>query len=1681
MNIFKFRENIKKDYLSFVNSYLDIDDTRIADHVQQNQEVLFPDALLSFNPAYKHGNSIEQLCNEGVLHKELEYAFQGYDLFQHQEEAIRLGSNKENFIVTSGTGSGKSLTYIASIFHELLTSGSGEGIKAVIVYPMNALINSQYKEIEKYKNNFEENSSKSFPITFEKYTGQEKDTERTSIMKNPPDILLTNYMMLELIMTRQTEIDKHVRNSIIQNVEFLVLDELHTFRGRQGADVAMLIRRITALAKNNVRYFGTSATMATADSKQKQKVIVADFANQLFGCDFEEKNVIGEYIQPCFDRFNSDITANEIKEYITGFKPDELNIGSISKDTFGTWLEKECAIKEISDGLSRRKPFTYREILNKLVKSSSFSEERCFTFLDAYLNKLAVVNTLINEKNKRYLPYKFHQFISQTGSIYISLEDKDSRQISFEPLSEDIPLYPIVFSRLSGVEFLCVRMDEGSFKILPREFKDVQDEDDQTSGYILTESENITYWDSETQESILPDKWFKENKKGRSIIKEKENRLPKKIYYDKFGNFSFEKGNHDFSGWFIPAPLLVDPTSGIIYETNKKESTKLVRLGGEGKSTSTTVLSYLVLKQMKASDLQKEELKLLSFSDVRQDASLQSGHFNDFIRMLSIRSAMVEGLKKEEKITFARIDSLVFENMNLDPKEYANYNSDSAFGQRDNQDAMRSYLMYQIILDLKLENKYILPNLENCALLDFDFKDLSDFVADKYWKNIPIFEQMSPDARDKALRQILNYFRKHYALHSETYLTEIKIEEHVRTINERLKEYWRIDKKESALQPNALSVAKITARTTIDVRSLRKTSQMGKFLIKIADQLGIDIRENYNDVAEKIFDTLTEAHWLERTELENREGDVEKIYQLKLDALIWKKGDEKNIFKDETSVTLYKDFEFKPNLFFQDLYSSSSVFSHRIQSAEHTGQVNNEDRKNRERDFRTGELNVLYCSPTMELGIDISELSVVHMRNVPPNPANYVQRSGRAGRSGQSALVLTFCASTSSHDRYYFNNQREMVSGTVAAPKLDLLNEELITSHLHSLLLSKLSIHELTNNVLDLFDDTLNLKESVEIAWQMSDDFKMKSLILFNKVLESILPLLEKEKPSWYVPEWVKKAIQNAFVQFINALERWKRLYNSTQQQIREANEVIESGRYTNRSQEMKDAERKRRFAIAQRDLLTNSNTEFNQSEFYPYRYLASEGFLPGYNFPRLPIRAFIPIGNAGDYISRQRFVALGEYSPESRIYHNGNKYRIYRLSGSEFEGNLVRAKISKNSGYLLTGDQFNFERCPFSKVDLSENSNREILTNLLHMSDVETRPEVRITCDEEDRTRQSYDIDIYFSNPAGEDNLKKALIRADDEDFMKLSYIPTAKIYKINRKWRRSEEQGFILGMTTGIWRSRNFLENENRTEEAIRVKLYVEDTANALYLEPIESLDLDAAGVITLQYALKRAIEEIFQVESNELAVTQIGDPEHPNILIYENAQGSLGVLAQFIDKVDLFKQCVEKAYEICRFNDSDYTLKASYDDLLSYYNQKYHQDINRYLIKDALNKLSICNVEIQTRNDTNSYDEHYNIILRSIDPDSSTELKFLKALYSKGLRLPDDTQKTVEGIYSRPDFYYEPGVWVFCDGTPHDNLSQKEKDNETRAAIMNKGFDVITYYYKDDLEELFEKRKDVFRKVK
>jgi hypothetical protein len=219
-----------------------------------------------------------------------------YYLYRHQAEALERARAGDSYVVTSGTGSGKSLTYFLPIIDTLLRQpATGDRVVALVVYPMNALVNSQLAALQKLKEGYERRTGRAFPATFAKYTGETRDAGREELRQHPPQILLTNYVMAELLLVRPE--DQRFLDRAGGGLRFLVFDELHTYRGRHGADVAMLIRRLKErCAAPGLVHVGTSATMV-ADrhaGPETRRAAVADFATRLFGHRFTPEHVIEE-------------------------------------------------------------------------------------------------------------------------------------------------------------------------------------------------------------------------------------------------------------------------------------------------------------------------------------------------------------------------------------------------------------------------------------------------------------------------------------------------------------------------------------------------------------------------------------------------------------------------------------------------------------------------------------------------------------------------------------------------------------------------------------------------------------------------------------------------------------------------------------------------------------------------------------------------------------------------------------------------------------------------------------------------------------------------------------------------------------------------------------------------------------------------------------------------------------------------------------------------------------------------------------------------------------------------------------------------------------------------------------------------------------------------------------------
>lgn len=1688
MSIFEYTSTVLADYQNYVRSFFSLADDRIRELVEQElfvNDALWPEPLLQLNPPYAKGSSVADLCQRGLLHSECAEIFydgrrkQTFTLYRHQEAAIECALRREPFVVTSGTGSGKTMTYLIPIINAVLSSDPTQPrVRAIIVYPMNALVNSQYTALKKLAEDYERRTGQPFPVRFERYTGQEGEEKRREILETPPHILLTNYVMLELILVRPRE--RPFVDRTVAGIEFLVFDELHTYRGRQGADVAFLIRRLRCRCGNpDLLCIGTSATMVSGEGAGplKRRQAVADFASRLFGVEVLPSNVIEEQFESLAQP--KDVNTGDLRTGLEGPIPDSAP--KLLKHPLTWWIERNLGFRTGPDGSTERcTPLSLTELARRLAQETGFDEEHCYNYLRYILLR---GSRLRLSDGSPVFALKLHQFIGQGQSVYATLEPSSSRHLTLEGQyyasreGQERVLYPLEFCRQCGQAYYDVWLHEADKRFVPRqpEGEFFPPEGEVRPGYLVV-AEEVGDWAPDPDH--LPSEWFDERGRVKRTYREG---IPSEAWVHPDGAYASEPASGAVKAFFQSKPFRLCLACGEVYTKRDREFRKLGRLSSEGRSSATTILSVAALLHATDYGIEDDERKVLSFTDNRQDASLQAGHFNDFVRFSILRAALYQALEakgelRPENVTEEVLAALgetlerVSKNPHLDPE--------TPMGQKV-WGTFRDLVEYRLYEDLQRVWRIVQPNLEQCGLLEIDYLGLRELCDDEAcWRTCPSLASLEPARRYDLVKTFLDYFRRHLAINALV-LQETEQQQLRRRVDQFINEKWW--EEEDWFRPAARFVLVGTPDLKLYKRSLGDRSRIGRYL-----RLELNLTpQEYREFLMQLVNILCSHGLLFRSQ----QRDEEHL-QLEAGCLIWRLGDDAPprdpVHARRVGSSVYVEAQRKVNAFFRDFYRSAARYLRGIEGREHTAQISYEERQEREKLFRQGGLKCLFCSPTMELGIDIADLRVVHLRNVPPTPANYAQRSGRAGRRGDPALVLTYCAARSAHDQYFFRNRASVVAGAVRSPKLDLSNEDLVRAHVHAVWLAKtgLSLGNSIDVVININNcEELPLEEEIRARIQLTDSQLCECLREARAVLATCGS--EVEDSGWYTDEWLENTLRYAAKSFDEAFERWRELYRAAYSQLMTAQEKL---RHSRSLKDQEEAQRLEVEALRQLNLLRNLTKAQEESDFYPYRYLASEGFLPGYNFPRLPLRAYVPRGEGGEYIARPRFLALTEFGPHNVIYHSGAKYEVrgfvFPPGGLEHRRRTV--KLCRVCGFFHEDETLDV--CTHCRARLDADSSEVAV--LLDMPNVRTRRRERITCDEEERVRRGYRVTTHFHfapEPDKQVRMLSALVRDEaGNQLLRLVYGPSATLYRINHGWRnRPPSEHFIVDLERGeFWGS--LPEDEEPEESPGRaparrevVRLAVRDTTNLLliyFLEPAWQADEDFMA--TLEYALQRGMGTVFQVEEAELVSERIGEGSFRSFLYWEAAEGGVGVLKQLVEDPRALSSVARAALERCHFGPDgaeEACARACYRCLLSYTNQQDHQRLNRHLVKEALERLATSHTYRETG--ARSYEEHYRWLRSLTDSCSELERRFIDHLYETGRRLPDEAQKPLVDYLSKPDFFYEPNVCVYCDGAVHDVPGQGARDEEMRTELRDLGYRVVVIRYDRDLEEQIRAYADVF----
>jgi len=678
-NPFLTYEECKNTYKSFIDSYHRFKNPEIKKWVKKNTEeghLLWREPFLHISRPFLKGQPLQYYVDKDIIEKKCLQIFrdnikdkfsQPVSLYKHQSEAIfNIAQNKNNTIIATGTGSGKSFCFGIPVISECLKMKKNgiEGIKAVFVYPMNALANSQYEDfaarlegtgltVAIYTGDtlYREEDAQ---CEFKYITGREHpyDSElisREKIKQKKPDILLTNYQMLELILTRFE--DKELFPLHQRGVfKFLVLDEIHSYSGRRGADVACLIRRLKwhTGTTGKLICIGTSATIQSGEGEDS-KNIMSKFASKIFGEEFNPKDIIGESYENnperSVDALPDKITITEEDfQLFDGSTSSVLNLAQkINKepiksrdfDSLGEELKNNPILNFIEKSLDKVKSLTLLiEDYQKKYRSNVDYKKVAMEVIAGLL-----VGSAVTENHRKRFSLKLHTFFSQGRGIKgtiernnICLSDRGDTKLISKNTGKEMDAFQIVFCQACGQEYYYgAKVEE---KFIPQDINSSVDEEIGESGYLM-----LGHWDE--GETSLPDNWI--TIKG-NVKKDKINFTPQNLYFNNIEN-KFNSRGEGIKVTFIPEPLMFCPNCGIDYDKRSSEYNKLRVYGRVGRATANDVLVSKILE-----NLPQSQQKVIVFTDNRQDTAFQSGHLNDRSHRLLFRCLLYNVLKEKNAI-----------------------------------------------------------------------------------------------------------------------------------------------------------------------------------------------------------------------------------------------------------------------------------------------------------------------------------------------------------------------------------------------------------------------------------------------------------------------------------------------------------------------------------------------------------------------------------------------------------------------------------------------------------------------------------------------------------------------------------------------------------------------------------------------------------------------------------------------------------------------------------------------------------------------------------------------------------------------------------------------------------------------------------------------------------------------
>jgi hypothetical protein len=1603
-------DELTATYRSFVESFSAYRNEAIASWVADRIErgnLFWRDPYITLRRTFSAGRPLDEIT--GIHPRALE-VFRDFRPYVHQSEAIERALAGRNVVVATGTGSGKSLSFFVPVVSEALRSRDENrtGVKAILVYPMNALANSQYEVLSELLEgtgltvaNYT-GDLKSEPEValrdWKQLTGRDKprDSEvidRETLRERGADILLTNYVMLELALTRWE--DRRIFPfEHIAGLEFLVLDEVHTHSGRQGADVACLVRRLKEHTGTSGR-LRCMATSATVDDPVSGREAIADFATTLLGEPFEAEDVIVE-------------------------------------------------VHEEED-----------EPIASLIASGLLSHEQVYdrAFAELGLGREQVAETLAA------LPVKLHGFFSQGRTVTMCarsplenphLSDRGEptcARCAAEEV-EDVPAFPVVFCASCGQEYLvAARESNGEERLRPREFETFE------------EKERAVY--------VLPERYDREDsppdpadvKKDGTARKGREGAVPESVLLcGRCGtlNGSCDHGE-DREVALIARPFLFCPSCGVQHGAGR-EYNKFFQVGSVGRATATDVLLTRLLEELDAGERQA-----IAFCDNRQDTSFQAAHVNAFHRRLHFRRALHAGMEGRGRAQdpkdagWAALDAM--KAAGALPAYAAGAEVKIGKAAAVGESVYARYLTFGALLETSGYARRVQPSLQDAGALVVDYDGLDQLAReDAWWKQIPLLDDLDGDDRYDYARGVLDTIRRARALDHEAFLQGPRFRDEVvdRIADTAQFHEWGVPPNHPTVFSDQLD--QDTWGVTVRRFSWR-SGTLSRWTRKFFD-VDAHRAEEIIQAVVRLLQQPSVSLLVEAKVAKASHGWVLPVDRLELSAAPGstagrcpKCGSSHGFRKKRPCIRCVKievqEHDYADNFFWNE-YTATLEERVPLQAAEHSAQVPGDERRRAETEFsdRDSPLNVLVCTPTMELGIDIGQLSAVFMRNVPPSPANYAQRSGRAGRQRQSSVIATFCGAggrRGPHDQYFFRFPEKMISGRIAAPRFLLDNRALIRAHLNSLVLEHLEmkVPPRASEVLDLNAEVLPLFSDLRSSLEKEVER------LGKRIEQSAARAFAAEMAAfdWLHDDFIRRTVEDFADAFDTAWNAFRSDYMTARNELKA---LGEKGASIKLDQE----EQRRRVSLEGR----LDDMREGRSDFYTFRYLATQGFLPNYAFPRRAASVFF--NDRKETISRGRAIALREFAPNNSIYYGGNRYTVDRAQvrargGASFWDTL---KLCSCGAFLRGAEVDGTGACPACKTSLVGIPS---FSRALELPDAIAVRRGRVGADEEERIRRGYLVEPHFKVPA---RATKGVLSGQHANVPVL-FGHEGRLLLVNAGMRAADEQGFRFCTTCRLWNPPDDHFGPDKpcgeAEDSLVRKVVIFNEG----LHDILLLDIDGSEdrALTLMHALRTGVQVAFGLDQSELGGFVFPQPNGRHlVLLYETDEGGIGILEQ-LGRGEGWARLIERTLEILHFDPASgeeqpgACVRACYECLMTFYNQLDHDRLDRTLIRDLL--LGLRTPSYEFAGGESRWEDLVDDAVRSLEPEVLTRIRRL------GLPAPDELHKTIH-VNGEPiaeaDLFYEPKVVVFIDGPDHDKDYVGAADEAKRRKLKARGYQVVVIHH-------------------